>query len=771
MSRAKIREAGTPEGADRADRAFFDSADLLLAVADDRLALAAVNPAWRKGLGPRASEIGRSLDDILPADLLQRFRESGGGVSFSAPRETFKIDVEGAGPRWFDAEVKRRGDWVLVALLDLTERWPRFLEAQDARESRDKLLHDAGIGTWRFDPDAEAFHFSPELMRGVEATPDGVPKAYVDSLTHPADLVAERSIRERITHEGGVGEMELRMRDAAGGWEHVRILLRSGKRLASGRYEMYGLTQAVTELATARDEARSNAERLRVALKSARGAVFDINFAAEEVWCSPEFVALAGRSPTYDEIAPGGWASMKPEIRDALQSMIGLWGSPGHESVDVRVGEDGAERWARLYCDVEREPDGTPIRGVGLLVDIDDAKRQELALVDAQRSAQDATLAKSAFLASVSHEIRTPMNGIVGVLHLLKSETISDDGRRLLNEALACSGMLSQIIDDVLDFSKIEAGKLDLAAEATDVADALKGVVDLLKPQAAAHGLYLRTRVDPGLDWVMIDPVRLRQCMFNLIGNAVKFTKTGGVEVRLSRPAPDRVRIEVEDTGIGIPEAAKSRMFDRFEQADSATTRNFNGTGLGLANSRSLAPLKAGDIGFESEENKGSTFWLDVEATAVAAPAAPQTGASVEAIMLEGVRILVVDDNATNRLVASKIIESLGAEAVACEDGPSAIAAAAAEAFDLILMDVNMPGMDGLEAVRHIRALGGAAGETPVIALTANVMAHQRQAYLEAGMNGMVGKPFSPAGLLAEISRLLADGPADQAGMRTGIAS
>ena len=771
MPRAKNREAEKPEGADRADRAFFDSADLLLAVADDQLALAAVNPAWRRGLGARASEIGRGLDDILPADLLQRFRESGGGVSFSAPRETFKIDVDGAGPRWFDAEVKRRGDWILVALLDLTDRWPQFQEAQDARASRDKLLHDAGIGTWRFDPDAEVFHFSPELMRGVEATPDGVPKAYVDSLTHPGDLAAERVVRERITREGGVGELELRMREPNGDWGHMRLLLRSGKQVASGRFEMYGLTQTVTELATARDDARSNAERLRVALKSAKGAVFDINFATEEVWCSPEFVALAGRSPTYDQIAPGGWASMKPEIRDALQSMIGLWGLPGHESVDVRVGEGADERWARLYCDVQREAGGTPIRGVGLLVDINDSKRQELALAEAQRAAQDATLAKSAFLASVSHEIRTPMNGIVGVLHLLKSETISDDGRRLLNEALACSGMLSQIIDDVLDFSKIEAGKLELAAEPTDVADALKGVVDLLKPQAEARGLYLRTHVAPGLDWVMIDPVRLRQCLFNLIGNAVKFTRTGGVEVRLSRPTPHRLRIEVEDTGIGIPEAAKARMFDRFEQADSATNRNFSGTGLGLAISRSLARLMDGDIGFESEEGRGSTFWLEVEAAAVAAPAAPSPGAPVEAIMLEGVRILVVDDNVTNRLVASKIVESLGAEAVACEDGPSAIAMASAEAFDLILMDVNKPGMDGLEAVRHIRAAGGAAAETPIIALTANVMAHQRQAYLDAGMNGMVGKPFSPADLLTEISRLLAGEPVDQAGIRTGIAS
>ena len=231
--------------------------------------------------------------------------------------------------------------------------------------------------------------------------------------------------------------------------------------------------------------------------------------------------------------------------------------------------------------------------------------------MEAQRAAQEASVAKSAFLASVSHEIRTPMNGIVGVLHLLGKEAISQDGRRLLDEALACSGMLSQLIDDVLDFSKIEAGKLELAPEPVSVAEALEGVVGLLGPQARNQGLYLRTRIEPGIEWVEIDPVRLRQCLFNLIGNAVKFTLEGGVEVRVSRPAEARLRVEIEDTGVGIPEAAKPRMFDRFEQADRATTRNFSGTGLGLAITRSLAKMMGGDIGFESEENKGSTFWIE----------------------------------------------------------------------------------------------------------------------------------------------------------------
>ncbi|HLI65084.1 MAG TPA: ATP-binding protein [Caulobacteraceae bacterium] len=642
----------------------------------------------------------------------------------------------------------------------------------EARALRDQLLYDAGIGVWRYDPDADVFHFSPELLRGAEAPAAGVPKAYVDALVHPDDLLVEQAIRERITSEGGVGEMELRMRDTpagAGEWRHMHIRLRAGKQLPSGRYEMYGLTQAVTELAQARDKARANAEHLQMALVSAKAGAFEMDFDRSELIGSPEFNALAGRVITFSEIVSQGLLGLHPDNPPIALFLAGaVPDSQAYETIDFRVIRAEGERWMRICCDIQRHPDQRPKRVVGLMFDIDDSKRQELAFVEAQHAAEEATLAKSAFLASVSHEIRTPMNGITGVLHLLKAEALSDDGRRLLEEALACSGMLAQLVDDVLDFSKIEAGKLELAPEPTEIGATVRGVVELLRPLADAAGLYLRYSIDPNVGWGNVDPVRLRQCLFNLVGNAIKFTRVGGVEIRVARAALDRVRVEVEDTGIGIPDGAKARMFDRFEQADHDSTRNIRGTGLGLSIARSLAQLMGGDVGFESEENRGSTFWLEALAPAIAAP---QPATEAAGANLGGVRVLVVDDNPTNRLVASKIIEALGAEATACEDGESAIAAAKSEAFDLVLMDVNMPGMDGLEATRRLRALGGHWARAPVIALTANVMAHQRQAYLAAGMDGMVAKPFSPNALLSEMSRLLAEQPDGQAGIRTGIAS
>jgi CheY-like chemotaxis protein len=316
--------------------------------------------------------------------------------------------------------------------------------------------------------------------------------------------------------------------------------------------------------------------------------------------------------------------------------------------------------------------------------------------------------------------------------------------------------MLGQLINDVLDFSKIEAGKLEVAPVATDPAAVVQGVMNLIRPQADAKGLDLRVRCDLAPGDADIDPVRLRQCVFNVVGNAVKFTEAGWVEVRLAYVGADpvrKLRCEVQDTGIGVPEAARDTLFDRFQQADSGTTRRFGGTGLGLAISRSLARMMGGDLDFESQEGRGSVFWFEIAAPPAVAPTlAP--GEDLSGAPLVGLKVLVVDDNRINRVIGAKSLEALGAAAATVDSGPAAIEAAAHEAFDLILMDINMPGMDGLEATRRLRALGGPAAEVPVIALTADVMGHQRDAYRAAGLDGVVPKPFSPAQLLAEIARI-----------------
>ncbi len=442
-----------------------------------------------------------------------------------------------------------------------------------------------------------------------------------------------------------------------------------------------------------------------------------------------------------------------------------MWADPSRSEVITSQArrKDGSWIWLQLSIKLVCE-NGRPVGVISVSRDVTERMAADIALNEAKLEAEAANLAKAEFLANVSHEIRTPMNGILGALHLLEREPISPEGRELMRQADDAGRMLSQLLNDVLDFSKIEAGQLDLTPEPMDVGEALEGVVALLDAQARAKGIALTCAIEGADRWIEADPVRVRQAMFNLLGNAVKFTPQGRVSARLTvSPAPDgrrRVRLEVEDTGIGMTPQAQAHLFERFRQADGAAARRFGGTGLGLSITRAVVRMMGGEIGFSSAEGQGSTFTLDFEAPAAGSPVRE----TADGGLLEGVSILLVEDNATNRLVARTMLSRLGATVDEAEDGLAGLAAARAGAYDLILMDIQMPRMDGVDATRAIRTLGGAAGQVPIIGLTANAMTHQRAKYLAAGMNGVVAKPISPAALLGEIARVVGAGEVALAG-------
>jgi PAS domain S-box-containing protein len=526
-----------------------------------------------------------------------------------------------------------------------------------------------------------------------------------------------------------------------------------------GAYFVHG--HDITPLMCARAEAQAYAERLKLALRAARAGVCELDLEARTIWCSPEFDQIVGVEVTdFRRFARDPWWMAHPDDKPLIRRVIADWTGPRHEPTDFRILlPSGETYWVQIHGEQQLDAQGRRTKIVGLILDIDARKRQELALVEAERAAQAAAEAKSQFLANMSHEIRTPMNGVLGVLHLLKDEQLSDQGRRLLAEAANCGRMLSQLLDDVIDLSRIEAGRLELAPEPTDPRELLEGVADLLRPNAEAKGLELRVRAQGDLDRVMADPVRLRQALFNLVGNAVKFTATGHVEARLTASRCGqrrRLRFEVEDTGVGIPEAAQASLFRRFQQADGSTSRRFGGSGLGLAITRRLVQLMDGQVGFESREGSGSTFWLEISPPrAQRTPRPPRPRQSPESPPLAGLKVLLVEDNPTNRLVGSKILEALQLQVAIAEDGAEGVEAARTGGYDLILMDVQMPVMDGVEATRQIRRMPGETGRTPIIGLTANAMSHQREQYLAAGMDGVASKPISPSALIEEIGRVL----------------
>jgi signal transduction histidine kinase/ActR/RegA family two-component response regulator len=516
-----------------------------------------------------------------------------------------------------------------------------------------------------------------------------------------------------------------------------------------------GLSLWLIVLRTARDRRdhmlAEMSRRLDLAMGVSNIGFWDADLVADRLRWDERACQLMGVEPRPGYFSEADWlGAVHPEDRaragEAARAAVD--GSSRFTSDYRVVWPDGQVRHLRDMATYYRGHDGAP-RLIGLVWDVTADKERELELEEQRRQAEAANLAKSNFLAAMSHEVRTPLAGVIGMLDLLREEEMPAAQAECVRIASDSAHSLLRLLNDVLDVSKLEAGAIAVRPEPTDIRRLLADVGELMSARARQKHLRLTwTASDAVPRWVGADPLRLRQVLTNLVSNAITFTEKGGVDIALDWAA-GRLECRVRDSGVGIAPADRSRIFERFVQADETSRRRPGGTGLGLAIVRELVTLMGGGIDLESTPGTGSTFRFDIDAPEVVElagdAAAPQVR-SEGSVVAAPLRILVADDNATNRHLMRTLLEKRGHDVVFAHDGAEAVEAARVATFDLVLMDLQMPRMDGIEAARAIRDLPGAE-RLPIVALTASAVMLDRAKCESEGFDGCLGKPVDRAAL------------------------
>lgn len=621
------------------------------------------------------------------------------------------------------------------------------------------VTEHAKVGYWHWDIPSNSFEWSPVGLRllGIPAN-DAMSLERFYAAVHPDDRARVQQAMQQCVDGTSSPDYHFEFRavwpDGSVRW----IEAIGGATFTDGKpTRMAGISFDITERRQADVALRESVERLRFVTEHAKVGYWHWDVASDGADWSPVCKHLFGIPVDQDVTYEAFMNSIHPDDRSAVSDTIADCFS-GKLSPDYHVEyrivwSDGSIHWIEAIGSVIFDND-LPVRMAGISFDITERKEMDLRLAEALRAANAANEAKSQFVANMSHELRTPMGGVIGMLEVLLRTQLGDEQRDQVTTALKSARDLTHVLNDVLDVSAVEAGRFSIEHRPFDVRALLSEKAALFNLRGQTRGIALNFEVDPALpSWIDGDARRFRQVMRNLVGNALKYTHQGHIDVDVRYDADRKVmRVEVRDTGIGMSDAVQANLFQRFYQADASASRRYEGSGLGLVISRQLIELMGGRIGVHSKEGQGSTFWFELPAVACDAPGVESTG-DATAFSTRPLRVLVAEDNPTARKIISALLAALGHSATLVEDGAPAVEAAASGNFDVILMDVMMPGMDGSTATRKIRELGGRAGSVPVIALTADVLFGRDGKYLSTGMTDCLSKPIDVPELAAALHR------------------